>query len=192
MQQFYHIFQILDQPMALVRVTRDTTTIHETNEAFCRLSGYKQEQLKSTALDLLISSHLPCDCGQHFTQETVLTTARQQEIPVHVEFRTLTVNDQDDAIYALIIFEDKSEYASEESLTAIHQVYDSAKRLKMWMAKRDISANQMAAATNISLQTISKLRNGHIKKPSRLTAELIAAELQVAVSDIWPEVRNGR
>lgn len=178
--------------MVLVRVARDATTIHETNEAFCRLSGYKQEQLKSSSLDLLINSHLPCDCGQHFTQMTVLTNAKQQEIAVHVEFRTLTVDDHDDASYALIIFEDKSEYALEEPYTAINQVHDSAKRLKMWMAKRDISANQMATATNISLQTISKLRNGHIKKPSRLTAELIAAELQVAVSDIWQEVRNGR
>lgn|GEM_PF-4931340 len=192
MPAFYHIFQILDQPMMLVRVTKDTTTIHEPNEAFCRLSGYKQAQLMSASLDLLISSHLPCDCGQHFTQETILTTAKQKEIPVHVEFRTLTVTDHDDANYALLIFEDKSEYALDEPLTAINQVHDSAKRLKMWMAKRDISTNQLASITNISLQTISKLRNGHIKKPNRLTAELIAAELQVAVSDIWPEVRNGR
>ncbi|NIK67559.1 MULTISPECIES: helix-turn-helix domain-containing protein [unclassified Paenibacillus] len=192
MTAFYQIFQILDQPMTLVRVSKAETTIHETNEAFCRLSGYTQEQLKGMSLELLIANYLPCDISLHFTQETVLTSAKQEEIAVHLEFRALTVSDQDDARYALIIYEDKSGYAHEEPLTAIKQVYDSSKRLKMWMAKRDISANQMAAATNISLQTISKLRNGHIQKPNRLTAELIAGELQVAVSDIWPEVRNGR
>ncbi|MCK9857260.1 helix-turn-helix domain-containing protein [Paenibacillus sp. ATY16] len=189
---FYQIFQILDQPMILIRVSRASTTIHETNEAFCRLSGYKQEQLKGMSIELLIAHYLPCDSSLHFTQETTLISAKQDEIAVHLEFRALTISDQDEARYALIIFGSKSEHAREEPLTAIKQVYDSSKRLKMWMAKRDISANQMAAATNISLQTISKLRNGHIQKPNRLTAELIAGELQVAVSDIWPEVRNGR
>ncbi len=144
------------------------------------------------SIDLLIAHYLPCDSSLHFTQETILISAKQDEIAVHLEFRALTISDQDEARYALIIFGNKSEHAREEPLTAIKQVYDSSKRLKMWMAKRDISANQMAAATNISLQTISKLRNGHIQKPNRLTAELIAGELQVAVSDIWPEVRNGR
>jgi DNA-binding Xre family transcriptional regulator len=187
---FYHIFQILDQPMVLVRVTREAITIHETNEAFCRLSGYRHNQLQSASLDLLINSHLPCDSSLHFTQETYLTTANQQDLAVHVEFRALTVTDEDDASYALIMFEDRSENIPLEN--AIIQVFDSAKRLKMWMAKRDISTNQLAASTNISLQTISKLRNGHIQKPNRLTAELIASELQVAVRDIWPEVRNSR
>ncbi|GLX69137.1 helix-turn-helix domain-containing protein [Paenibacillus glycanilyticus] len=193
MTAFYHIFQILDQPMVLVKVSRTATTVHETNEAFCRLSGYTQEQLKDASIELLITKHLPCDNSQHFTQETILITSGEQEIPVYLDFRPLTVTDQDEAIYALIMLEVTSEYAlHEDSLTVINHVSEPAKRLKMWMAKRDLSANQLSAATHISLQTISKLRNGHIAKPNRLTAELIAGELQVAVSDIWPEVRKGR
>ncbi|EFM09926.1 transcriptional regulator, XRE family [Paenibacillus curdlanolyticus YK9] len=61
-------------------------------------------------------------------------------------------------------------------------------KLKIWMAKRDISTSQLSLSTGISIQTISKLRNGKITKPQRLTAELIASELRVEVSDIWSEV----
>lgn len=67
---------------------------------------------------------------------------------------------------------------------------DSGMKLKIWMAKRDVSAGQLSAATGISMQTISKLRNGKIEKPQRLTAELIASELRVDVQDIWPLIRN--
>ncbi|MFX3633645.1 MAG: PAS domain S-box protein [Candidatus Pristimantibacillus sp.] len=77
-------------------------------------------------------------------------------------------------------------------LNPINDSVDSSMKLKIWMAKRDMSANQLAAATHISIQTISKLRNGKIKKPQRLTAELIASELKVEVSEIWSEVRRGR
>lgn len=73
---------------------------------------------------------------------------------------------------------------------ADEQVVDSATKLKIWMAKRDISAGQLASATGISLQTISKLRNGKIEKPQRLTAELIASELGVEVHHIWPLIRK--
>ncbi|GGG56504.1 helix-turn-helix domain-containing protein [Paenibacillus radicis (ex Gao et al. 2016)] len=77
-------------------------------------------------------------------------------------------------------------------LKPVSEGVDSSMRLKIWMAKRDMSAIQLSAATHISLQTISKLRNGKIEKPQRLTAELIASELKVDVSEIWPEVRRGR
>lgn len=73
---------------------------------------------------------------------------------------------------------------------ADEHVVDSATKLKIWMAKRDISAGQLASATGISLQTISKLRNGKIEKPQRLTAELIASELGVEVHHIWPLIRK--
>ncbi|MHA6483755.1 PAS domain-containing protein [Paenibacillus sp. strain BS8-2] len=63
-------------------------------------------------------------------------------------------------------------------------------KLRIWMAKRDMSAGALSASTGISLQTISKLRNGKISKPQRLTAELIAAELGVEVKEIWPHVRK--
>ncbi|MDQ6421092.1 helix-turn-helix transcriptional regulator [Paenibacillus sp. LHD-117] len=67
---------------------------------------------------------------------------------------------------------------------------DASVKLKIWMAKRDMSAGQLSAATGISLQTISKLRNGKIQKPQRLTAELIAAELRVDVNEIWTMIRR--
>ncbi|MBH5318106.1 helix-turn-helix transcriptional regulator [Paenibacillus sp. GSMTC-2017] len=67
---------------------------------------------------------------------------------------------------------------------------DSAMKLKIWMAKRDMSTGQLSAATGISQQTISKLRNGKIEKPQRLTAELIASELQVDVHEIWTVIRK--
>ncbi|MFD1955901.1 helix-turn-helix domain-containing protein [Paenibacillus thailandensis] len=75
-------------------------------------------------------------------------------------------------------------------LKPVEKSADSSIKLKIWMAKRDINASQLAAATGITPQTISKLRNGKIIRPHRLTAELIAAELRVDVSDIWTEVRN--
>ncbi|WP_341278381.1 PAS domain-containing protein [Paenibacillus sp. FSL H8-0537] len=71
-----------------------------------------------------------------------------------------------------------------------HEYIDSSMRLKIWMAKRDISAGQLAAATGISIQTISKLRNGKIKMPQRLTAELIASELKVDCLEIWQKIRK--
>ncbi|REK77383.1 helix-turn-helix domain-containing protein [Paenibacillus paeoniae] len=70
------------------------------------------------------------------------------------------------------------------------QTVDSSMKLKIWMAKRDMSAGQLAASTGISLQTISKLRNGKIEKPQRLTAELIASELRVDVHQIWSSIRK--
>jgi DNA-binding Xre family transcriptional regulator len=63
---------------------------------------------------------------------------------------------------------------------------DSSVQLKVLMARANKSAQQLASDTGISLQTISKLRNGKISKPQRLTAELIAAELGVSPQEIWP------
>jgi len=63
-------------------------------------------------------------------------------------------------------------------------------KLRIWMAKRDITVGYLSSSTGISIQTISKLRNGKILKPQRLTAELIASELQVAVHEIWSEIRK--
>lgn len=63
---------------------------------------------------------------------------------------------------------------------------DPSVSLKILMARKHMSAQQLAELTGISLQTISKLRNGKIGRPQRLTAELIAAELNVSPQDIWP------
>nr|WP_281378797.1 helix-turn-helix transcriptional regulator [Paenibacillus phyllosphaerae] len=53
------------------------------------------------------------------------------------------------------------------------------------MARRKISAQELSESTGISVQTISKLRNGKILKPQRLTAELLATVLGVKPQDIW-------
>ncbi|CAM3961302.1 helix-turn-helix domain-containing protein [Paenibacillus alkaliterrae] len=75
-------------------------------------------------------------------------------------------------------------------LRAIDDKIASSMKLKIWMAKRDVTAGHLSASTGISIQTISKLRNGKIEKPQRLTAELVASELQVDVHEIWPEIRK--
>jgi len=61
----------------------------------------------------------------------------------------------------------------------------AAVKLKIAMARCSISTQQLAALTGISMQTISKLRSGKIKKPQLLTAQLIARELNMLPEDIW-------
>ncbi|TYP79339.1 helix-turn-helix domain-containing protein [Paenibacillus methanolicus] len=62
---------------------------------------------------------------------------------------------------------------------------DPAVKLKIMMARCNLSALDLSESTGISVQTISKLRNGRIQKPQRLTAELLATELGVKPQDIW-------
>ncbi|WP_054024244.1 helix-turn-helix domain-containing protein [Bacillus sp. FJAT-28004] len=75
-------------------------------------------------------------------------------------------------------------------LRPVDDSIDASMKLRIWMAKRDITVGYLSSSTGISIQTISKLRNGKILKPHRLTAELIASELQIAVHEIWPEIRK--
>ncbi|MBO7748095.1 helix-turn-helix transcriptional regulator [Paenibacillus sp. MWE-103] len=63
---------------------------------------------------------------------------------------------------------------------------DPSVTLKVLMARKYMSAQQLSSATGISLQTISKLRNGKIGRPQRQTTLLIAKALEVAPQDIWP------
>lgn len=62
---------------------------------------------------------------------------------------------------------------------------DPAYKLRMLMLTKNMTATSLAQSTLISLTTISKIRNGKIKKPQRLTAELIAGELGVKPESIW-------
>lgn len=62
---------------------------------------------------------------------------------------------------------------------------DASYKLRLLMLERSISVTRLAELTQISLTTISNIRNGKIKKPQRLTAQLIADELGVSPSDIW-------
>ncbi|NBD23774.1 helix-turn-helix domain-containing protein [Paenibacillus glycinis] len=73
----------------------------------------------------------------------------------------------------------------EDSGKAADVVADSSYKLRLLMLEKRVSVTQLAENTQISLTTISNIRNGKIKKPQRLTAQLIADELGVAPSDIW-------
>ncbi|SFT20193.1 DNA-binding transcriptional regulator, XRE family [Paenibacillus sp. BC26] len=68
----------------------------------------------------------------------------------------------------------------------ISEAIDPSVTLKVLMARSYMSAQQLSIETGISLQTISKLRNGKIGKPQRQTAMLIASKLNVTPQDIWP------
>lgn len=67
---------------------------------------------------------------------------------------------------------------------------DPSYKLRMLMLSKNISVTSLAQSTLISLTTISKIRNGKIKKPQRLTAELIAGELGVRPEAIWSSFKR--
>jgi DNA-binding Xre family transcriptional regulator len=78
-------------------------------------------------------------------------------------------------------------------LTSLHlnnQEEDPSYKLRMLMLSKNISVTSLAQSTLISLTTISKIRNGKIKKPQRLTAELIAGELGVRPETIWSSYKR--
>lgn len=62
---------------------------------------------------------------------------------------------------------------------------DPSFKLRLLMTAKNVSVTELARSTHISLTTISKIRNGKIKKPKRMTAELIAGELGVVPEEIW-------
>lgn len=67
---------------------------------------------------------------------------------------------------------------------------DPSYKLRMLMLSKNVSVTSLAQSTLISLTTISKIRNGKIKKPQRLTAELIAGELGVRPETIWSNFKR--
>ncbi|MGO4546820.1 helix-turn-helix domain-containing protein [Paenibacillus sp. 2TAB23] len=76
------------------------------------------------------------------------------------------------------------------SLNVNNQDEDPSYKLRMLMLSKNISVTSLAQSTLISLTTISKIRNGKIKKPQRLTAELIAGELGVRPEMIWSSYKH--
>lgn len=70
-------------------------------------------------------------------------------------------------------------------LALIDPFEDPSFKLRLLMTEKKISVTQLAHTTDISLTTISKIRNGKIKKPQRITAELIAGKLGVVPGEIW-------
>ncbi|WP_169083559.1 helix-turn-helix domain-containing protein [Paenibacillus sp. PL91] len=78
-------------------------------------------------------------------------------------------------------------------LTNLHvnnQEEDPSYKLRLLMLSKNVSVTSLAQSTLISLTTISKIRNGKIKKPQRLTAELIAGELGVRPETIWSSFKR--
>ena len=78
-------------------------------------------------------------------------------------------------------------------LTSLHinnHEEDPSYKLRMLMLSKNISVTSLAQSTLISLTTISKIRNGKIKKPQRLTAELIAGKLGVRPEMIWSSFKR--
>jgi Predicted transcriptional regulator len=130
----------------------------------------------------MLKELLDCAALSMSEQRTVLHTTKQSGVELELEITFKPVADGFGQVkeVAFVIWD----------FRPVDDGIDSATRLKIWMAKRDISSGQLAGATGISIQTISKLRNGKIEKPQRLTAELIASELCVDVHEIWPSIRK--
>ncbi|WP_219835654.1 helix-turn-helix transcriptional regulator [Paenibacillus sp. R14(2021)] len=90
--------------------------------------------------------------------------------------------------YAIVVYSMVPVQDEEVSLAApVNELIqrDASYKLRLLMMEKQISVTKLAENTQISLTTISNIRNGKIKKPQRLTAKLIADELGVAPSDIW-------
>ncbi|QQE81612.1 helix-turn-helix transcriptional regulator [Alicyclobacillus sp. SO9] len=65
---------------------------------------------------------------------------------------------------------------------------DPAARLRVLMAERDFTVKELSYSSGVSRATISALRNGHVKRPNRETAELLADALGVRLNSIWPKL----
>lgn len=294
---YSQIFQLMHQPMIILRQNEREAAIEDANNAFIRLSGYTLKELKSKKSQHLLQKYKIDNSRQVVKSEVVIYTKQKRQISVRIDQQPLPNSSEDNFCRAYIIFEDLTPYKwieqqaernkvilsgivdrnqhvrflrdnlapllfepdrkmQDETLLQflddtehvkimkiIQEAYllkkerslllktsklsgielelsvtfapiidgfgeafefafviwdlrpvddqiDASVKLRIWMAKRDITAGHLSSLTGISIQTISKLRNGKILKPQRLTAELIASELQVEVHDIWSEVRK--
>lgn len=68
----------------------------------------------------------------------------------------------------------------------MHVKDDSAARLRVLMAERDVRVGELADMTGISREEISRLRSGKIHVPNHEGAYRIAQALGVRTSSIWP------
>lgn len=166
--QFSHIRFLRDSVAALM-LEPDRTLEDETLLSF--IADYDHERLVSAMAEA---------GAQQQEQSITLQTSRLNGMELELSITFMPIYDGFGEImeYAFVIWD----------LKPVDQSIDSATKLKIWMAKRDMTAGMLSDATGISIQTISKLRNGKIVRPQRLTAELIASELRVAVHEIWSKV----
>ncbi|GIM48484.1 hypothetical protein DNHGIG_40330 [Collibacillus ludicampi] len=65
---------------------------------------------------------------------------------------------------------------------------DPGKRLRMLMSEKDLNVNELADATGLAPETISRLRTGKSRKPQIETARRIAKVLGVKVNHIWHDL----
>ncbi|WP_029423608.1 helix-turn-helix domain-containing protein [Alicyclobacillus macrosporangiidus] len=63
---------------------------------------------------------------------------------------------------------------------------DPAKRLRVIMAERDVTVQELAWRAGVSERTITDLRRNGWRKPQAETMYRIAEALRVHVNDIWP------
>ncbi|MWC29262.1 helix-turn-helix domain-containing protein [Paenibacillus sp. MMS18-CY102] len=162
--------------------------VRKFHQNYSPLSNVDHSPLHQSIFDFL-------DPNEHEMIKTQLSTASTESNSCDIVVRTISFEDISGLEMRATIcpifdgFGAIQEYAF--SVWDLKEANDSGQpgmKLKIWMAKRDISTSQLSLSTGISIQTISKLRNGKITKPQRLTAELIASELRVEITDIWPEV----
>ncbi|RAP74488.1 helix-turn-helix domain-containing protein [Paenibacillus montanisoli] len=102
--------------------------------------------------------------------------ANTAQLELHITFRPFYNGDGEIKHFGFVVTD----------IQTISEAVDPSVTLKVLMARSYMSAQQLSLETGISLQTISKLRNGKIGKPQRQTALLIASKLNVTPQDIWP------
>ncbi|MFC4811137.1 helix-turn-helix domain-containing protein [Paenibacillus sp. GCM10023250] len=108
--------------------------------------------------------------------------AESVQLELQITYRPFFHGDGTLKCIAFVATDIRSLVESEAEAAAL----DPSVTLKVLMARKYMSAQQLSSATGISLQTISKLRNGKIGRPQRQTTLLIAKALDVTPQDIWP------
>ena len=65
---------------------------------------------------------------------------------------------------------------------------DPAATLRVLMAERDVTTQELADLTGLAPHTISAIRTGRVQRPKSDTRYLIAEALEVKPNKIWPDV----
>jgi len=69
---------------------------------------------------------------------------------------------------------------------------DTPTRLRMWMAREDVSCKEMAARIGCSLQTVARLRRGE-RAPTLRIAQAVSAITGGEIrEDMWPTLGSER
>jgi len=164
---------VLDGEMTVQSVTSYTTPVKYDASAFlCQsvlqfISANDRRHVKR-AIDYSSANRKPQACMFSLNIEEQVYTARA----LFMTFRHWTGEIKSSAVVLLHLEPQQEEI-------------DSSFKLRLLMTAKNVSVTELARSTHISLTTISKIRNGKIKKPKRLTAKLIADKLGVGPEEIW-------